>query len=801
MTRFLFRTAATLVALILVGALAALGLLSHYDADLPDHRQLATYEPPVTTRVYAGDGRLLAEYAAEKRVFVPIQQIPQQIIDAFLAAEDKNFYEHAGVDPLGVLRAAVTNLSNLGTERRPMGASTITQQVAKNFLLSNEISIQRKIKEAILAYRMDRAFSKERILELYLNQIYLGHGSYGVAAAAMNYFDKSPSDLTLAEAAFLAALPKGPNNYDPVKYPDAARSRRDWVITRMQEDGRIQAAEAQQAMATPLVTRARRTAETVAAGFYAEEVRRDLAKRYGDKALYEGGLSVHSTLDPRLQAIADRSLRAGLEAYDRRHGWRGPIARLDRTTVAGTANRAWQQALNEMPPLGKDGWRLAVVLGFSNGATIGLADGTIGRIPLDTMRWARPRRGSQGVGAVPARASDVLEVGDVVAVEAVGGNVYALRQIPAVDGALTVIDPHTGRVLAMTGGWAYERSQFNRATQAARQPGSAFKPLVYLAALESGYTPASIVLDAPVSYDRGPGEPAWSPQNYSNRYYGPTTMRVGIEQSRNVMTVRLADAIGMDQVVDAAKRLGVVDDMPPYLAYALGAGETTLLRLTAAYAMFVNGGHEIVPSLIDRIQDRYGRTIFRHDPRPCPECRTDIWSEQPVPELPDLRPQATDPHSAYQIVSMLEGVVERGTGKVVSEVGKPLAGKTGTSNDSRDTWFIGFSPDLAVGVFVGFDEPATLGSNETGGSVAAPIFRDFMKEALADTPAIPFRIPPEIRLVRVNAKNGRLTEPGDPNVILEAFKPGTVPMTSEEIRASQPEPVAPLPSSGTGGLY
>jgi penicillin-binding protein 1A len=762
---------------------------------LPDHQKLAVYEPPVATRVYAGDGRLMSEFATEKRVFVPIQAIPLTVKRAIISAEDKNFYSHPGVDVTGVVRAAVTNLSNLGSERRPIGASTITQQVAKNFLIGNELSYGRKVREAILALRMSRTFSKERILELYLNEIYLGHGAYGVAAAALVYFDKALDELTLAETAFLAALPKAPNNYDPVRFPEAARSRRDWVIGRMLEDGHITNAEADAARDQPVTVQPRQVVEKPTADFFAEEVRREIARRFGEKALYEGGLVVHATIDPNLQAIADRALRAGLEAYDRRHGWRGPLARLQ-----SAPQGAWAQELAALPPpAGLGSWHLAVVLRLEGrGAGIGLANGETGVVPFEKMSWARSRRPGQGVGSAPQKAADILNVNDVIAVERTGDSLFALRQIPLIEGALVALDPHTGRVLAMSGGYAYARSEYNRATQALRQPGSAFKPFVYLAGLENGYTPSSIVLDAPFVIDQGPGLPAWKPSNYSDRYYGPTTLRVGIEQSRNVMTVRLANTVGMEKVAATAVRLGVFDQMPPLLAYALGAGETSLMRMTAAYAVFVNGGHRVTPALIDRIQDRYGRTVFRHDQRACPDCLAAEWAEQAVPQLPDVRPRVTDPHSAYQIVSMLEGVVQRGTGQRVAEVGKPLAGKTGTSNDAKDVWFVGFSPDLAVGVFVGFDEPATLGAQETGGAVAAPIFRDFMKDALAKTPAIPFRIPPDIRLVRVDPKTGRPA--GGGRVIWEAFKPGTLPFESEQAPASD-RGGSGLPSAGTGGLY
>ena len=782
-----------LLAGLLIGGGGALYALHYYGRGLPDYQQLADYKPPVVTRVYAGDGRLLAEYATQRRVFVPISAMPRRVIDAFLSAEDKNFYSHSGVDFLGIARAMVTNLVNLGRNRRLQGASTITQQVAKNFLLTNEVSIERKVKEALLAFRIERAFTKDRILELYLNQIYLGMGSYGVAAAALNYFDKSLDDLSIAEAAFLAALPKAPNNYQPIRHPVAAKGRRDWVIDRMRDDGYITATEAAWAKSEPLVMRRGNPAEFVRADYFTEAVRRDLLRRYGEKTLYGGGLSVRTTIDPRLQRIAQRALRRGLSAYDRRHGWRGPVAGID-------PGPGWARRLVAIaPPPGAAPWRLAVVLGLDDGAgTIGLSNGARGRIPLAELVWARAWRKGQRVGPKIRRPADVLAPGDVVLVEVLadkGGNGdgksagagagdngagadFALRQIPDVGGAIVVIDPHTGRVLAMVGGFSYEISQFNRATQAMRQPGSAFKPIVYMAALDDGFTPSSIVDDAPIVIDQGPGLPKWKPANYTTRFYGRSTLRLGLEKSRNLMTVRLARAIGMDRLAEYAKRLGVANDLPRLLPMALGAGETTLLRLTAAYSMIVNGGKRIKPALIERIQDRNGKTIYRRDTRPCPGCRVSRWENQPVPRIPDTRPRVLNADTAYQMVSMLRGVVLRGTGWRLRNLGWPLAGKTGTTNNDVDAWFMGFSPDLAAGVYVGFDEPRSLGYKETGSRVAAPIFKRFMAGALAGTPAIPFRIPPGIRLVRIDGDTGLLPGPGTRRVILEAYKPGTEPTTA-----------------------
>ena len=778
-----------------VGLLAGGGvfwLLHTYGRDLPDYAQLADYEPPMVSRVHAGDGRLLAEFATEKRVFVPVSAMPRRVIDAFVSAEDKTFFEHPGIDLPGIAAAAVRNLMQIGTDRRPVGASTITQQVTKNFLLTDAVSYRRKIREIVLAFRIERALSKERILELYLNQIYLGFGSYGVAAAAINYFNKSLDELTLAEVAFLAGLPKAPNNYHPKHRPEAARARRDYVIRRLLEDGRIGDPEAALARSRPVETRTPDKVLIAKAEYFVEEVRRELADRFGEAQLYGGGLSVRTTLDPRLQSEADRALRNGLIAYDRRHGWRGPIARID-------PDRLWGPQLAELDTESMpDAWQLAMVESVAEAAAeIRLTSGEAGTIPLERLRWARKRLEGQRRGPAVKRVSDVLAPGDAIVVEreAEPDGGFALRQIPDIDGALVALDPHTGRVLALTGGFSFEASEFNRATQARRQPGSAFKPFVYLAALDHGLTPSSLVLDAPFVIDQGPGIGKWKPSNYTRRFYGPSPMRIGVEKSRNLMTVRVAQRVGMEAVARHAERLGVVDRLPRMLSMALGAGETTLLRLTAAYAMLVNGGRKIVPTFVDRIQDRNGKTVFRHDRRTCPDCIGVAWTGQEEPEVPDTRERVADPGSAYQVVSMLEGVVERGTGRRIRAVGKPLAGKTGTTNDSLDTWFVGFSPDLAVGVFVGFDAPRTLGVGETGSSVAAPIFRDFMKAALKDEPAIPFRIPPGIRLVRVDAETGLIARGSGKSVILEAFKPGTEPIQAGPVVDSGSAPPSKNPAT------
>jgi len=695
---FLYSLAGLILAAIIVVA-GVVYLFYHYGQDLPDHRQLAAYEPNTMTRVHAGDGRLVAEYASEKRVFVPINAMPKFVVEAFLSAEDKNFYDHFGLDPISVAGALIQNIGNFGSDKKLVGASTITQQVAKNFLLTNEASMERKFKEAILAIRIEDNFTKDRILELYLNEIYLGYRSYGVAAAALNYFNKSLDDLTLAEAAYLAALPKAPNNYHPTKKYEAAVARRDWVLTQMAANGTVTQKQADLAMLVPLRTRQRDAAEFVTADFFTEEVRRWLFDKFGEAELYGGGLSVRTTLDPRLQAQADQALRDGLIAYDRRHGWRGPLANIGPDADGWmTRFRAEEQKLPLVP------WRLALVQDVTpEAAHFIFEDGSGGQLAKADLEWARETRKGQTLGAKISHPDQVLVAGDVVYVEAVaasdtGPAGFALRQIPEASGALVALDPHNGRVLALAGGFDFALSEFNRATQANRQPGSAFKPFVYLAALDNGFTPASVVLDAPYVVDQGEGLGKWKPENYSQKFYGPSTLRLGLEKSRNLMTVRIAEQLGMDKIADYAKRFDVHPNLPLLPSMALGAGETTVLKLTSAYAMLVNGGRRITPAFVERIQDRHGRTIYSRDERACDGCGNMSWNDQAPPDLPERREQIADATSAFQVVSMLEGVVLRGTGRSIKELGIPIGGKTGTTNAFRDAWFVGFTPDLAVGV-------------------------------------------------------------------------------------------------------
>lgn len=824
---FLF-AAGTVVFLVGVGAVA--GLIWHFSKDLPDYSQLQDYEPPVMTRVHAVDGSLLGEYAKERRLYLPIQAVPKLVINAFLAAEDKNFYEHGGIDYTGMARAGLVYLQNYGSNRRPQGASTITQQVAKNFLLTNEVSFARKIKEALLAMRIEKTYSKDKILELYLNEIYLGLGAYGIAAASLVYFDKSVNELTVAEAAYLAALPKMPATLHPVRNRDRAIERRNYVIDRLQENGWIKQADADKARKEPLaVTNRSNGAHTFAGEYFAEEVRRDIFERYGEKKLYEGGLSVRTTLDPKIQVMARKTMVAGLVNYDEQQGYRGAISKLDISGDWGV-KLAEIKSLSDISP-----WRMAVVLetsdqsariGFQPNRELGGAvskQRETGLITLDGVKWAKAAQGA-AKGRAATSVAQVLQPGDVIYADPlyskegqpVEGQ-YRLRQIPEVSGAMVVMDPWTGRVLAMVGGFSFDQSQFNRATQAYRQPGSSFKPIVYSAALDNGYTPSTVVLDAPIEIDQGQGAGVWRPENFSvNKYQGPVTLRNALRQSLNTVTVRLAQDIGMPLIGEYARRFGVYDELPNYLSYALGAGETTAMRMVTAYSMLANGGRRVKPTLIDRIQDRYGHTIFKHDQRECRGCDAPGgWKNQNEPQLIDRREQVLDSMTAYQITELLEGVVQAGTATVVREVGKPIAGKTGTTNEAKDAWFVGFSPDVAVAIYMGYDKPRPLGRGNaaTGGHLAAPIARDFLKLALADKPAVPFKVPAGIKLIRVVSKTGMRAGPGETGgTILEAFKPGTAPPDNYSVIGvadadGRMQPPQQQPDSGffmrpgTGGLY
>ncbi|MEE2524818.1 penicillin-binding protein 1A [Hyphobacterium sp. HN65] len=797
----------TAIVLGLIATVAAAIYVARLSQDLPSIEQLAEYEPPITSRVHAGDGRLIAEFARERRVFVPIDRIPPNLTNAFLAAEDANFYEHGGLDFVGIIRATLNNIGNVLRDDRLEGASTITQQVAKNFLLSSEQRMERKIREMLLARRIERAFEKDEILELYLNEIYFGRRSYGVAAAAMNYFGKSLDELTLSESAFLAAVVNGPARFHPIRHPERTLDRRNWVLSRMVAEGFITQEEAEAAAAEPLrVIERFRGEEYLAAEYFVEEARRQLFDTYGEEQLYNGGLSIRTTLDTRLQLAARDALRGGLEAYDRRHGYRGALGEIE--TGEGWADNL--AAFEEVPPDLDEGWLTAVVLAVNeNNVRIGYLEpaedtgddiidvenqdeaeedtGPVaaeGTIALSELEWARQALEDGLMGPTIRRPSDVLSVGDVILVEEICNEEgecqgFAMRQVPAVNGALLALDPHTGRVLAMAGGYSFQQSQFNRATQARRQPGSSFKPFVYAAALDNGYTPVSMILDAPFVASGGPDLRFYRPQNYSERFYGMSTLRLGLELSRNVMTVRLAQEMGMEPISEYGERFGIYDDLEPVLAMSLGAGETTLWRLVTAYGALVNGGARIEPTILDRVQDRNGETIYVHDPRASDDFDIEEWTPGLTePEVPELGEEVISPVTAYQIVHILEGAVQRGTGRALRSLGRPLAGKSGTTNDFRDAWFVGFGPDIVVGAYVGFDTPYQMGSGEAGGVLAAPIVRDFLEVALQNYPVAPFRVPEGVSLVPIDARTGEPSVLGRPGTILEAFQPGTEPSRS-----------------------
>ena len=771
---------------------AALYVVWDVSKDLPDYKQLAAYEPPVMTRMHASDGSLLAEYAEQRRLFVPISAVPKKLVEAYLAAEDKTFYEHAGLDWRGITAAGIryVQVKIMGQQGQIVGASTITQQVAKNFLLSNEQTLTRKLREALIVQRIEASFSKDQILELYLNEIFLGMNTYGIAAAALQYFGKSLDELSLEEMAYLAALPKGPNNYHPFKHTERALERRNWVLSQMYENRYITEAEMKEAQAKPFnVTPRPFGAQLFAAEGFAEEVRRDLVQMYGKETLGKGGFSVRTTLDPKLQIFARQALARGLIDFDRKRGYRGAVKQVELEGGDWAKHMDSMRAPDDVKP-----WRLAIVLSVADdGAEIGLqparlANGRLGeeretgRIPLEYMIWAQKYVDGSKLGKPVTKASQVVAAGDIVYVApSADREKWHLVQMPDVEGALVAMDPHSGRVLAMVGGFTYSASQFNRATQAMRQPGSSFKPIVYAAALDNGFTPSSVVIDAPVEFKLSNGK-IWRPKNYTEKFYGPSTLRRGIEQSRNAMTVRLASELGMTKIADLSQRLGIYDRMPRHLANSLGSAETSLLRMTTAYSIIANGGKKIEATLIDRIQDRRGKTIWRHDKRDCTNCSAARFEDTMVePEFADVREQVMSPYTAYQITSMLEGVVQRGTGKKMLALAKPVAGKTGTTNDERDAWFIGYAPDLAVGVYIGYDNPRPMGKKRTGGELAAPVVADFMKLALKDKAAVPFRVPRAIELIPINAANGQRAIFGEEGVILEAFKPGDEPPSTTRI--------------------
>ncbi len=763
------------LAILIIGGFGAFLFIKKNTENLPDYQQLLEYTPIVTTRLYATDGALITEYSKEKRVFVPIEIIPKHLANAFIAAEDSNFYQNSGIDVFAIFRTAVKNALSVVKGQESMGgASTITQQVVKNFLLTREKTVQRKIKEAILAFRMTKAFPKDKILELYLNQIYLGSGAYGVAAAAEVYFDKSIDELTIEEDALLATLPKAPSKLDPRKNIEKAKYRRDWVIDRMVDEGFITEQEGAAAKDKPIVLKIKKDAQDVAqANFFADSVKKELTELYGSDNVFEEGIVVSTTLDSKLQKIANAALTKGIEEYDQKHGYRGALGKIDASDDIDETSKKLKDF--KITKLYKENWKKAVVLNVTkDSATIEAEDLDLGTISLDSIKWARKHIGTDSLGPVVKKVSDVLQVGDVILVEK-GANAgsYFLRQIPEVNGAFLAMDPHTGRVLAMMGGYVDLPNQFNRATQALRQPGSTMKTFGYIAALENGMTPATVIIDEPISLNQGGALPPYNPTNYSGEFYGPTTLRTGLEKSQNVTTVRMADEVGLEKVAEVVKRLGVNDHPREIYSLVLGSTETTLMRLTTAYSVMINGGKKITPSMIEKIQDRSGLTIYRRDQRKCRECIiSEGGSVDALPVLNDYKEQLIDDATAYQITSMLQGVIERGTAAKARSVGKIMGGKTGTTNNAYDSWFVGFSPDLIAAVYIGFDTPKSLGNNETGASVALPVFIDFMKDALKDTPSRPFRVPNSVKFVKIDREIGKFATPATPkeNVFFEAFK-------------------------------
>jgi len=723
-----------------------------FSNDLPNYKFLLNYEPPVSSRVHAGDGQLIAEFALQKRLFVPFEAIPKNVVNSFLSAEDKNFFKHPGIDAKGVTRAIINNFKNYLKSKRLEGASTITQQVAKNFLLSNEITFKRKFKEAILAFRIEKALSKERIMELYLNQIYLGQGTYGIAAASLEYFDKPINKLEYEEAALLAALPKAPSRYNPFKFKKLAKKRRNIVLKNLYKNKYISTDQYNELLKKDINLKSREAKLIEETNYYSEEVRRILNDQYGYDKLYKGGLSIRTPLDPTYQVQAVKALRKGLELYDRRHGWRGVLAnrKNDLNWFSSVSNLKLEESLN---------WKVAKVIKIKEFfVDIETEDKEIGKINFETINWTKKS------------FEELFKLGDIIYVKKIKKNKWELKQLPKVNGAIIAMDPFTGRVLSLVGGFSYNLSEFNRATQAFRQPGSAFKPFVYALALENGYTPSSLILDAPMVMEQGIDLKLWKPENYGKKFYGPSTLRTGLEKSRNLMTVRVALDVGLSKIISMTKKLNIYNNPEELFSISLGTAETTLLKLTSAYSTFVNGGKKIVPIMIDRIQDRRGRTIYNADKRKCIKCEQISYLSDQVPKIEDNFEQIISPETAYQMISMLEGVVQRGTGRKMKHLNLNLAGKTGTTNNNTDTWFIGFTSKLVVGIYVGFDEPASLGRYETGGKTAMPIFKKFILNSISKQDATPFKVPDGIVMMVVDPATGQKVGFNSKNSIYESFK-------------------------------
>ncbi len=729
-----------------------IGILWVYSNKLPDYKFLKMYKPAVSSKLYSGGGELVSDFSSEKRIFVPHDSIPKVVINSFLSAEDKNFFYHPGVDAKGIVRATINNVSNIIYSKRLEGASTITQQVAKNFLLTNEVSINRKIKEAILAFRIERALSKERILELYLNQIYLGEGSYGIASASLEYFDKPISKLNYAEASLLAALPKAPSKYNPFKNADLAKHRRNLVIKNLLENSYINEEKYSELINSEIKLRKRKKKYLEDARYYVEDVRKYLVEKYGFNKIYKQGFTIKTPINLELQSIATQSLREGLEEYDKRKGWRGPILNKKITDK-------WNKNLKKYKLEKTIGWDLAIVKKINKfSVEIETEKKNQGIIKYDDASWTKKE------------LDKIFKIGDVVYVKNIKDNLYSLKQIPKANGGIVILNPYTGRVLAMSGGFSFKLSEFNRATQAFRQPGSAFKPFVYALALENKFTPSTLVLDAPVVLDQGEDLKMWKPENYGKKFYGLSTVRTGLEKSRNLMTVRIAQEIGIDKIANFAKSLKIYDNPEELLSISLGSAETTLLKLTSAYSSFVNGGKLVEPIFLDRIQDSEGNTIFNSEKRFCKKCKEISYLGKDVPKIEDNFIQIFSEETAYQITSMLEGAIQRGTGRKLKDLNLDLAGKTGTTNENTDAWFVGFTSNLVIGVYVGHDEPKTLGKYETGAKTALPIFKSFIKKSVKRSEARPFKVAKNIKFLVIDQKTGRKADFGSKTTIIEAFK-------------------------------
>ena len=735
-----------------VSLLSVISILWIYSNKLPDYKYLKKYKPPVSSKLYAGNGELVSDFSAEKRIFVPFSAIPEKVINSFLSAEDKNFFKHPGIDAKGVIRAIKNNIYNVLKSKRLEGASTITQQVAKNFLLSNEVSIDRKIKEAILAFRIERSLSKERILELYLNQIYLGQGAYGIASASLRYFDKPISELNYSEAALLAALPKAPSKYNPYKNKKLAKYRRNLVINNLFENSFINKDQHFFLIRSEIKLKKRKRIFLEDSRYFVEDVRKNVVEKYGFDKVYKQGFNIKTPLNLDLQNIATKALRVGLVNYDKRKGWRGSL-------INKKFNDKWTEGLEKFKLENSIGWNIAIVKRIDKfEAIIETTDKQTGIIEYEDINWTRKN------------FNKLFKVGDVIYVKKKNEGNYSLKQLPKANGAIVVMDPYSGRVYAISGGFSFKKSEFNRATQALRQPGSAFKPFVYALALENNFTPSTLILDAPIVLDQGDDLKMWKPENYGKKFYGPSTLRMGVEKSRNVMTVRVAQELGIDKVINFSKKLNIYENPEELMSISLGSAETTLLKITSAYCSFVNGGKLVNPILIDRIQDSEGKTIFNNEKRFCVNCDQISFKGKQIPKIESNYKQIFSPQTAYQMTSILEGVIKRGTGKKLRKLNLQLAGKTGTTNKNIDTWFIGFTSNLVIGTYVGHDNPKSLGRYETGSKTAMPIFKEFVQNAISNYEARPFKVAKNIKMMVVDVKTGKKADFGSKETIIESFK-------------------------------